>query len=138
MIDGGGNQSAAPLFVNTEAGDFREAAGSPTIDAGLADELGPLDLAGNPRVLGSAPDIGAYEFVPPAPEQKGGVRSLSIKPKGFRARSSGGPVAAAILKSKPPVGAEVTYTMSGAGIPRRRWRRTTWRPCSGSARSGTR
>ena len=54
-----------PVFVDAANGDYREAAGSPTIDAGIADQLGPLDLAGNTRVLGSAPDIGAYEFVPP-------------------------------------------------------------------------
>ena len=113
VVTGGGNQSAPPLFVNSVAGDYREAAGSPTIDAGVADQLGALDLAGNPRVLGSAPDIGAYEFLPPPVAAAGGVRSLSIKPKRFRARSSGGPVAAGILKSKPPVGTEVTYTMSG-------------------------
>lgn len=66
-----GNQVGAPLFVNAAAGDFREAAGSPTVDAGLNDPLnGPLDLAGNarslPACLGGAPvtDIGAYELVP--------------------------------------------------------------------------
>src|SRR4249919_3588500 len=56
VIDGGGNQAAPPAFVNAENGDFREAAGSPTIDAGIADQLGPLDLAGNTRILGPAPD----------------------------------------------------------------------------------
>ncbi len=42
--------------------------GSPLIDAGapLA-ELGPLDLDGNARVQGSAPDIGAYEVASSAP-----------------------------------------------------------------------
>jgi hypothetical protein len=114
LVDGGGNQTAAPLFVNAEARDYREAAGSPTIDAGLAGELGALDLAGNPRVEGAAPDIGAYEFVPPAtPAATGGVRTLSIKPKKFRAFSKGGPVAAKALKGKPPVGATVTYTTTG-------------------------
>ena len=44
----GGNQTAAPLFVDAANGDYREAAGSPTIDAGVADQLGPLDLAGSP------------------------------------------------------------------------------------------
>ena len=47
LTDAGGNQSAAPLFVDAAAGDYREAPGSPTIDAGAADPLiGPLDLAG--------------------------------------------------------------------------------------------
>jgi hypothetical protein len=100
----------------SDAGDYREAAGSPTIDAGIADRSGPLDLAGNPRVLGSAPDIGAFEFVPAGgggEGTRGGVRSLSIKPRRFGAWPRGGPVAPAILKSKPPKGAEVTYAMTG-------------------------
>jgi hypothetical protein len=68
-----GNQTAAPSFINAAAGDFREAPGSPTIDAGLNDPLnGALDLAGSPRslpaCLGGKPvsDVGAYEFVPTA------------------------------------------------------------------------
>jgi hypothetical protein len=113
VTEGSGNQKAAPLFVASANGDYREATGSPTIDAGVNDQLGATDLAGNPRVLGAAPDIGAFEFLPPPVAAAGGVRSLSIKPKRFRARRAGGPVAAGILKSKPPVGTEVTYTMSG-------------------------
>jgi hypothetical protein len=55
---------AEPLFV---AGGYEEAAGSPTIDAGTLDPAsGSLDLAGLPRALGSATDIGAYEYQPPA------------------------------------------------------------------------
>lgn len=72
------NQTAAPLFVNAAAGDFHEAAGSPTIDAGEnSPEDGSTDLDGNPRQLPGhltcgAPepavtDIGAYEFVPIPP-----------------------------------------------------------------------
>ncbi|HEY5052948.1 MAG TPA: hypothetical protein VII45_06015 [Solirubrobacterales bacterium] len=69
-----GNQIAAPSFVGATTGDFREAPGSATIDAGLTDPLnGSLDLAGSPRVApvtcagGSlATDIGAYEFSPSA------------------------------------------------------------------------
>jgi hypothetical protein len=57
--------SVDPKFVDAAAGNFREAPGSPTIDAGVADALsGTNDLDGNPRTLGAAPDIGAYEFVP--------------------------------------------------------------------------
>jgi hypothetical protein len=111
VIDGGGNQTAAPLFVNSESGDYHEAAGSPTIDAGIADQLGPLDLGGNPRVLGAAPDIGAYEFVPPpAPGQ---IQSLAVRPKAFRA----GKVPGAIVsrrKKAGPLGANVSYSLSAA------------------------
>jgi hypothetical protein len=64
----GTNQTALPIFTNAAAGDFSEAAGSPTIDAGVVDELsGDLDLIGLARTVGAAPDIGAYEYVPPPP-----------------------------------------------------------------------
>jgi hypothetical protein len=65
-----GNQTAPPLFVNAAAGDFHEMAGSPTIDGGAADSLGPLDLDGlarsQPGCIGgpAVPDIGAYELTP--------------------------------------------------------------------------
>jgi hypothetical protein len=68
-----GNQTAPPLFVNAAGGDYRELAGSPTIDAGLADSLtGTADLDRLPRTqpacIGGTPtpDIGAYEFQPTA------------------------------------------------------------------------
>ena len=64
-VDGGGNITASPVFVDAAGGNFREAASSPTIDAGSPDpNLSATDLDGSPRVLGSAPDMGAYEFVP--------------------------------------------------------------------------
>ena len=78
-ITGSANQAASPLFVNAASGDYRPAPGSPTIDAGAPGELGALDLAGNPRVLGSAPDIGAYEFVPLPPS--GVLTSLAVFPE---------------------------------------------------------
>lgn len=57
--------TAAALFVNAAAGDFRLSAGSPAIDAGAA-SLGGVgapaaDLLGTGRPRGSAVDIGAYE-----------------------------------------------------------------------------
>ena len=67
-----GNQTAAPLFANAATGNFHELAGSPTIDAGLADLLlDGLDLDRTARsqatCLGGASklDIGAYEIAPP-------------------------------------------------------------------------
>ena len=51
-----------------EAGDFRVAAGSPSIDFGsTAAEPGELDLNGNLRKIGTKVDLGAYEFVPDPP-----------------------------------------------------------------------
>jgi len=64
VVNQGGNVSADPKFVNANVGDYREAAGSPTIDKGLRRIGHPTDLAGNPRNLGKTTDIGAYEFLP--------------------------------------------------------------------------
>jgi hypothetical protein len=114
VIDGGGNQTAPPAYVGAESGDFREAAGSPTIDAGVGDEIGPLDLSGNPRVLGPAPDIGAFEFVPPPPAA-GQIQSLVVVPRAFRPTSAGGAVMSVGRKAKGHVGATVAYGMSASG-----------------------
>jgi len=72
--------SADPQFVNPGtdpfASDFALQAGSPALDQGVNNKLSVPDLAGNPRVAGCAPDLGAYErpALPPggplrAPEQ---------------------------------------------------------------------
>jgi hypothetical protein len=62
IVDGGFNQNSAPAFVDAAAGDYRQAAGSPTIDAGLTEFIdGPLDVEGDPRQIGTI-DIGADEF----------------------------------------------------------------------------
>jgi hypothetical protein len=120
VIDGGGNQTAPPVFVNAENGDFREASGSPTIDAGIADQLGPLDLAGSARILGAAPDIGAYEFVPPpavppsaaAPAAPGQIQALGLSPSTFAAAPAGEAILSAKKKAKAPIGTTVTYSLS--------------------------
>jgi hypothetical protein len=130
VTTGAGNQTAAPLFVMAAGGDYHEAPGSPTIDAGVADQLGALDLDGNPRILGPAVDIGAYETR--APEilcdcpPLGGIRSISIKPKRFR----------------PAKGAVVTFTMSGPSkvlfsVSKKIKHKKAYRPLKGSfAREG--
>src|SRR5690606_18471097 len=71
----GGNIDADPLFVNpvdpasapTTTGDLRLRPSSPAVDAGDNDALLPgltTDLDGNPRIQGSAVDMGAYEYTP--------------------------------------------------------------------------
>jgi hypothetical protein len=109
ITDAGGNQSATPLFVNAATGDYREAVGSPTIDAGSTDQIGTLDFDGNSRAIGAAPDIGAYEFVPPPGE----IQSLALAPRAFRPLNAGGAIFSAKGKSKAPIGATVTYSLSG-------------------------
>ncbi len=62
IADAGGNQTSAPAFVDAAVGDYRQAPGSPTIDAGLNEFLnGPIDVDGDPREIGKT-DIGADEF----------------------------------------------------------------------------
>jgi len=69
---GAGNSAAEPLLRDPAAGDFRPLAGSPTIDAGRADALlGSVDLDGRARVLGAAPDAGAFEHPASAPGDPG-------------------------------------------------------------------
>jgi hypothetical protein len=78
IVDLGGNQTAVEPLLSS---DFHELAGSPTIDAGVADaRLGALDPDGNARVMGAAPDIGAYEFVVPAPPIAGGKSPVTPGP----------------------------------------------------------
>lgn len=49
------------MFVDSNALDFRPLAGGPAVDAGTDVELSELDLDGQPRVVGGAVDLGAYE-----------------------------------------------------------------------------
>ncbi len=62
-----GNLGLDPIFVDPAAGDYRQAAGSPTINAGADDSRnGDLDVDGDLRANGTT-DIGADEYVvPPA------------------------------------------------------------------------
>lgn len=79
----GDNVSTAPVFADVDAGDFRQDPSSPTIDSGSADasSLGMLDADRLARIGGGAPDIGAYEFVPP-PDTRPPNVSIPVAPKG--------------------------------------------------------
>ncbi len=55
--------SASPMFVDTNANDFRLANGSPCINAGQdLSSVVKRDLLGTPRPQGSSFDLGAYEY----------------------------------------------------------------------------
>jgi hypothetical protein len=62
---GTGNINANPLLLNTGSGNHRLAAGSPCRDVGnsSATQLPSVDFEGDMRVVGTAVDIGADEFV---------------------------------------------------------------------------
>lgn len=53
--------SADPLLINPQADDAHLAAGSPCVDAGDPNNAPAVDIDGEPRPVGAAPDIGADE-----------------------------------------------------------------------------
>ena len=70
LTDQGGNLTGTAQLTNIASGDFHQLVTSPTRNAGTTDpDLGTLDVDGQPRSEGTAPDIGADEWyvAPPPP-----------------------------------------------------------------------
>lgn len=59
---GSTNRSGDPKLTDPAGGDFTLMSDSPAIDIADSSVAPMLDFAGNPRVSGSAPDAGAFEF----------------------------------------------------------------------------
>jgi hypothetical protein len=63
--DGNSNLNANPLFRDAANDDFRLSQGSPAIDSGNALDITiTTDLLGGARTVGTAIDMGAYEYTP--------------------------------------------------------------------------
>jgi hypothetical protein len=130
------NQSVDPIFTDPPAGDFSAVVPSPTIDAGSASppSLGLLDLVRRARIRGSAPDIGADEYIarpdtePPnvfivsAPKGKLKTTELSVEAT-FELASDEPDVRFTCRLDRTPAercSSPVTYTLDssrGAGTP---------------------
>ena len=81
--------TVVPLFADLAGYDVHQLAGSPTIDAGLADpSIGTDDFDGEARVQGAAPDIGADEYPPPVPGSSPAPISTPVSGGGKRRRGA--------------------------------------------------
>jgi hypothetical protein len=72
-----GNFNKDPLFMNAENEDFHLSPSSPCVNAATSEPdlvtLPSFDFDGNPRIFGSAPDMGAFELQQdPSPGSGGG------------------------------------------------------------------
>ncbi|MBN2137438.1 MAG: right-handed parallel beta-helix repeat-containing protein [Sedimentisphaerales bacterium] len=102
LFSGNNNIDAQPLFADADGPDgiagneddnLRLQVSSPCIDQGNNDPAGTEDLDGNPRILGAAVDMGAYEFVTSLQWNRydiidlgtlGGERSLAFSINNYR------------------------------------------------------
>lgn len=78
------NKQIDPRLADPHSFDFHLKAGSPAIDAGLADRAPKMDCEGKPRPQGDKVDIGAYEFVPHQRESGGAHQSPQVPLPGQR------------------------------------------------------
>ena len=111
------DQHVDALFANAAGGDYRELAGSPTIDAGVIDDqVGSLDYYGSPRITNGKIDVGAAEFQPPpAPDTTAPVGSaLAFKPTSFLPTAKAPPAGSAKKKAKTKRGTKISYRVNEA------------------------
>lgn len=103
----GAGMLSSALLLDPAGRDLRQAAGSPTIDAGTAAApmaLGPFDVAGRPRVLGPAVDVGAHEHgvIPGGDPGGGGGGGETGGPGAGGGGGGGGVITAPRPRTVPP------------------------------------
>jgi phosphodiesterase/alkaline phosphatase D-like protein len=76
-ISGVGSISAAPSLVDPAALNFQQQGAAPTVNTGSNPDGAAVDLAGNPRSIGSAPDMGALELPIPPDVSTGATTGVS-------------------------------------------------------------
>jgi hypothetical protein len=101
--DFGGNLDTDPLFLSDTNNDFRLQPTSPMVNAGATAVPTPpgfpsTDFEGNPRVMGPAPDIGAYESFPVNPSEGTIGTEIVITGSGYGSRKGKVLVGTASLK----------------------------------------
>jgi len=77
-----GNLNVDPLLIAPASGNFNLGVGSKAIDSGdgSAPNLPATDFAGNPRIFGPAPDMGALEAVPNIQASPNSIDFGTLKP----------------------------------------------------------
>ena len=119
---GTGNIDADPLFVNAASGDLHLMTGSPCIDAGTATALPPgvtlpvTDFDGKPRIIGSAPDMGAFEFGAAAPVAVTGRVTLEGVPDLYTINSAATKGSFTVSFRKPGTTTEVYSVPTTIGL----------------------
>jgi hypothetical protein len=117
--DGGSNIDSNPLFIDATSGNLRLASGSPAVDVG-DDTAVPTgvstDLRGNPRILGGAVDMGAYEQDPTST----GIGDIQQPPRFVSASVSPNPFnPSTMVRFKLPHAMEVSvdvWTVTGSRV----------------------
>lgn len=110
-MSGVGNIKVSSVdFADPSAGDYRVMSG-PTIDAGAKQSWmnGATDLAGQDRVIGTAPDMGCYEYKP------GGLRA-SVSASSTQALGTGDFTLTATVSGADLAGLCCSWTVSKSGV----------------------
>ena len=100
---GNHNFVADARLVDPAAGNVRPGPESLAIDNGNPAQAPATDFEGNPRPVGRAPDLGAYEFKPDPAAPSNVAPTLSVQPAGQTALSGGIMTLSAVVAGSSPL-----------------------------------